>query len=75
MFDAFATAETIAHDLGASYNDARPGIDLKARATAKPVVSWADWERIDSVERARGAEAGKPRVKITDIESLLAFVQ
>ncbi|KAJ8897905.1 hypothetical protein PR048_003262 [Dryococelus australis] len=36
-------------------------------------VSFEDWERIDAVEKERGALVGKPREKIVDIKEMLAI--
>ena len=38
------------------------------------VVSYADWERIDAAEVARGAPKGKPREKFTRTEEMLAVL-
>ena len=35
-------------------------------------LSFADWEKIDAIEVARGAEQGRPRVKMTSAEEMLA---
>ena len=35
-------------------------------------VSWADWLRLDALEVARGRGAGRPRVKFTSVEEMLA---
>lgn len=37
-------------------------------------VSWADWKRIDAVERERGRLVGKPRLKFTKVEDMLAVL-
>jgi ferredoxin--NADP+ reductase len=36
------------------------------------VVSWQDWQRLDGLERSRGEAVGRPRVKFTRIEEMLA---
>jgi ferredoxin--NADP+ reductase len=36
------------------------------------VVTYEGWEAIDAVEKARGVPLGRPRVKLTDWEELLA---
>jgi len=36
------------------------------------VVTYAGWEAIDGVERARGEPQGRPRVKLTSWNELLA---
>jgi ferredoxin--NADP+ reductase len=35
-------------------------------------VSWADWRRLDEIEVARGRPLGRPRVKFTRVEEMLA---
>ena len=35
------------------------------------VVTFSEWEKIDSLERSRGAERGKPREKIVDVQEML----
>jgi len=63
--------------------DARAGTLPRGEATAADVdallagrgievVTQAGWEAIDSVERARGEPAGRPRVKLCTWEELLA---
>jgi len=39
-------------------------------AGIKP-VTFADWQKIDSVERSRGESHGKPRQKIVDVDEML----
>lgn len=39
------------------------------------VVSYADWQKIDALEVAQGAAAGKPREKITAVADMLAALQ
>ncbi|HEV8672554.1 MAG TPA: FAD-dependent oxidoreductase [Methylomirabilota bacterium] len=35
-------------------------------------VSYADWRRLDALEVARGRAAGRPRIKFTSVEEMLA---
>jgi ferredoxin--NADP+ reductase len=35
-------------------------------------VSWTDWLRLDALEVERGRAAGRPRVKFTRVEEMLA---
>lgn len=77
MFDAFATADTIAEDLsalppgGEKRFSAGEELLLERWRGGKRVVSWEDWERIDRVERERGREKGKLREKMTSVEEML----
>lgn len=53
--------------------DRKPGRVLELlRERGVRCVSYADWQRIDALERARGAERGKLREKFCTVESLLA---
>lgn len=38
-------------------------------------VTFEDWKKIDELERARGAEQGRPRVKFVSIEEMLAAIE
>jgi ferredoxin/flavodoxin---NADP+ reductase len=35
-------------------------------------ISWADWQRLDALEVERGRATGRPRVKFTRVEDMLA---
>jgi ferredoxin--NADP+ reductase len=35
-------------------------------------ISWSDWQRLDALEVARGQASGRPRVKFTRVEEMLA---
>jgi len=37
-------------------------------------VSFADWRRLDVIETDRGKPLGRPRVKFTTVEEMLAAV-
>ena len=36
------------------------------------VVSWQDWLKLDAIEKARGEAIGRPRLKFTRVEEMLA---
>jgi ferredoxin--NADP+ reductase len=38
------------------------------------VTSWSDWQTLDKEEQARGAAAGRPRVKITNVGEMLEII-
>ena len=42
------------------------------RARQPRVVSYADWRRLDEAETAAGRPQGRPRVKLTRVEDMLA---
>ena len=47
------------------------GVAPLLEARKKSIVSKEGWRRIDAEERRRGAEAGKPREKITSVSEML----
>jgi hypothetical protein len=51
-----------------------PSVDVPALLAARGVrvVSFADYRRIDAAEKARGAERGKVRDKLTRVSDMLA---
>ena len=75
--DAVATIQGLLADV--------PQLDARHRSGAaamhevlknqQPVVSYADWQRIDAEEQRRGTAAGKPREKITRVNDMLALVE
>jgi ferredoxin--NADP+ reductase len=69
--------ETVAHLLDDAQAGRLPGredgdvVDLLAEREVEPVV-YAGWEAIDELERAQGAEQGRPRIKLHTWGDLLA---
>jgi len=47
-------------------------IEAWLRSRVAGLVTWRGWEAIDAHERARGAPAGRPRVKIVRVPEMLA---
>ncbi len=39
------------------------------------VVTYADWQRLDALELSRGKEQGRPRIKFTRVEDMLAALR
>ncbi|KAK0658481.1 NADPH:adrenodoxin oxidoreductase [Lasiodiplodia hormozganensis] len=77
MEDAFTTADSIVEDLerGAKFleGDGQGWEALRKEAIdagARP-VSWEEWKRIDDVEKEKGREAGRERVKFVRREDML----
>lgn len=78
--DAVSTVAAMLEDL-----DVLPGIADDQRAPdrieallreCKPdFVTYADWKQLDQVEVARGAERGRPRVKVTKVAEMLEIIQ
>ena len=60
-----ARAGTLPEPSGGSLDDLLSGRGVD-------VVRYEDWERIDAIERARGEEQGRPRVKLCSWDELLA---
>lgn len=77
--DSAATVRNMVADLDkiqpASKDKASPDA-IEALLTEKKIryVSWSDWQLIDETEIARGRRAGRPRIKITDVPSMLRAV-
>lgn len=47
------------------------GVDRLLAARGVRVVSWADWQRLDALEKSRGAAVGRPRLKFSRVEEML----
>lgn len=82
MEDAFGTADSIIHDINADLpflnHDAGGSTGLGWEGVKKEVekrglrrTSWADWMRIDRLEREKGKALGKEREKMTNVEEML----
>lgn len=73
--DAAETIELLLEDAGAGrVPEAGAGADaLPALLSEKGVayVEFDGWEAIDALEKSRGEPLGRPRVKLTDVESML----
>jgi ferredoxin/flavodoxin---NADP+ reductase len=77
--DAVATVGGMVEDLAAL-----PGIDDELRDPAqaeafvrsrKPnYVNRDDWKKLDAYETARGAEQGRPRIKVTSVADMLKII-
>jgi ferredoxin/flavodoxin---NADP+ reductase len=55
--------------------DRRDAVEAWLRARVTGLVTWGGWEAIDEHERARGAEAGRPRVKLVRVPEMLAVAE
>lgn len=77
--DAVSTVTAMVEDLVRlpGISDENRGID-KVKALleqCKPdYVTWEGWKRLDQFEIARGAEQGRPRVKVTDVSEMLEII-
>lgn len=69
--DGFAIVEKIAEDIGeGSGKQGRPALDALLSARAVDVVTFRDWQNIDSAEVA-AARDGAPREKFVAVEAML----
>jgi ferredoxin--NADP+ reductase len=75
--DAAETVACMLEDLGRdrvlapSEPDSGAALAL-VRQRQPQYVSWPDWQRLDALEVARGRASGRPRVKFTRVEEMLA---
>jgi adrenodoxin-NADP+ reductase len=84
MDDAFHSADIIMKDWEdkVRFNESgdeksRGGWEIVKKEVQKRgirSVSWADWEKIDAVERNRGQEKGKVREKVRSIDEMLKIL-
>ena len=78
--DSVETANMLLEDLdrGALLEPAEPSAqafaDLLARRQPR-LVTFPDWQRLDRLETERGRPHGRPRVKFTSIEEMLAALR
>jgi hypothetical protein len=71
------TVNLLLEDAAADTLPAPPAPDPAAfeallRERQPAFVSFADWKRLDTIEVERGAPLGRPRVKLTSVEEMLA---
>ncbi|CAG5135645.1 unnamed protein product [Candidula unifasciata] len=73
MTDAFETGKLVLHDLHSGHLKIpeRMKRDQLINQIKDKAVTFTDWQRIDCAEMAAGEKLGKPREKITDIQTLL----
>jgi len=70
--DSVETVQSILEDVARGPAVSKPGFaGLEAELAACKVVGYADWQRIDAAERARGEPNGKPREKFTAVCDLI----
>ncbi|HET6832045.1 MAG TPA: NADP oxidoreductase, partial [Solirubrobacterales bacterium] len=75
--DAQETIETLLEDAAAGRLPDRPGRDADGLARlldecGVDYVEFDGWQAIDALEQQRGAAAGRPRIKLTALEEMLA---
>ncbi|UCF19676.1 MAG: FAD-dependent oxidoreductase [Gemmatimonadota bacterium] len=75
--DAGETVECMLRDLAEGIHlepaDPSPAAAEALVARAQPAfLSWDDWRRLQDLEESRGARLGRPRLKMTSVEEMLA---
>lgn len=75
--DAQETVACMVEDLAAGklFSPSNPDVDAAAamvRSKQPEYVSYEDWQKIDAAELANGESTGRPRVKFTKVEEMLA---
>jgi ferredoxin--NADP+ reductase len=78
--DALETVEAMLEDRAAGrvLQPASPdaaAAEATVRAREPRYVTYADWIRLDRLERERGKPHGRPRVKLTSVEDMLAALR
>ncbi len=78
--DAVETVERMLEDLrgGAILPADKPAVAAAERLVRErqpDYVSYEDWLRLDDIETSRGKESGRPRVKLTRTEDMLAALR
>ena len=77
--DAIESVRSMLADLpqlnaGAGFDPDPEAIPTLLRRKGVRWVSFADWKRIDAAETARGQAQGRPRVKFTAVDEMLALL-
>jgi ferredoxin--NADP+ reductase len=75
--DALETVNCMMEDLGQDLTLApnyptAGAIETLVRERQPNLLSWEDWFRLDELEINRGKELGRPRLKFTAVEDMLA---
>ena len=78
--DSVETVNCMLEDLrnGAYLHPAQPderSVELLLQERQPDYFTYADWKRLDELEVARGKEVGRPRVKFTRVEEMLAALE
>jgi ferredoxin--NADP+ reductase len=77
--DAAATVQRMVEDIAGRTEPSPPrksrdAVDALLRERSVRVVTWADWKKLDALERARGSEVGKVREKLTSTAEALSVL-
>lgn len=78
--DSIETVEMLLEDLRAGrllspLEPNRAAVEALLRARGVEVVTFADWQILDAIETQRGAAQGRPRVKFSRVDEMLAAIR
>lgn len=78
--DAVATVAAMVEDLAtlkgiAEENRDPAKVEALVEARKPNYVNWPSWKVLDAHETARGAERGRPRIKVTTVEDMLEIIE
>jgi ferredoxin/flavodoxin---NADP+ reductase len=69
---ALLLEDAVAGALNRPAEPSRNAVEQRLHARQVRVVSWADWQCLDELEKAGGAAQGRPRLKFTRVAEMLA---
>ena len=72
--DAVETVECMIEDLvaGRHFSPDSDDIEQLVHSRQPHAFSYADWQKLDDLETSRGAASGRPRVKFTSVDEMVA---
>jgi len=75
--DAVETVECMLEDLAAGlhFNPTSDEIPQFIRDRQPDFFSYEDWQKLDQLETSRGEASGRPRVKVTRVQEMIAAVK
>lgn len=78
--DSIETVEMLLEDLRAGRllsppQPSRAAVEALLRARGTEAVTFADWQVLDAIETQRGAALGRPRVKFSRVDEMLAAIR
>lgn len=76
MADASQTAGTLLADIAAGRvgGEARQGLEGLQQQLPGPVVSYADWKKLEAFEASEGARAARVAEKVTSVQRMLDII-
>lgn len=78
--DSIETAKRLLEDVSAEKlltpsQPTRAALESLLMERGVRFTSFVDWQTLDEIERTRGAECGRPRVKFTSVQEMLGVLQ